>query len=151
MLKRLSEAISQSNIPSDSLASEFFFPNHSHCNFTWVPSIRRSSYEDPPSRGPFIRITNLIKNRLICSYGCNIGVEAIVHCLASATQTMTARCMAVASTNYRRADLPKRNWSVRVSGRVIIARQFTAGRDFVRSQASHRYEYAHCGLISTTV
>jgi hypothetical protein len=34
MLKRLSEAISQSNIESDSLTSEIYCPNHSSCNFS---------------------------------------------------------------------------------------------------------------------
>ena len=34
MLKRLSEAISQSNIESESLASEIYCPNHSSCNFS---------------------------------------------------------------------------------------------------------------------
>jgi hypothetical protein len=33
MLKRLSEAISQSNIEIDSLASETHCPHHSFCNF----------------------------------------------------------------------------------------------------------------------
>jgi len=34
MLKRLSEAISQSNIEGKSLTSEIYSPNHSFCNFS---------------------------------------------------------------------------------------------------------------------
>jgi hypothetical protein len=34
MLKRLSEAISQSKIKSDSPASEIYCPNHSSCNYS---------------------------------------------------------------------------------------------------------------------
>ena len=40
MLKRLSEAISQSNIESDSLASENYRPNHSSCNFGPKPKVK---------------------------------------------------------------------------------------------------------------
>jgi len=42
MLKRLSEAISQSNIESGSLASEINCPNHSSCNF----SPKQNIYQD---------------------------------------------------------------------------------------------------------
>jgi hypothetical protein len=41
MLKRLSEAISQSNIKSDLLASETYCPNHSSCNFTPKQNIQQ--------------------------------------------------------------------------------------------------------------
>jgi len=46
MLKRLSEAISRSNIEGNSLTSEIYCPNHSSCNFSTQQNFKSKKCEE---------------------------------------------------------------------------------------------------------